>query len=508
MTATAKVRGPDGDHAVHSMIGTGVIARFVGTGLAMVSGVATTSIAVRLLGSSAYGILAFAASTGALVAGLARLGLEPGLARAITSMRAGGSGGDVASLTRGAVALNTAGGLLAAIFVVALVPLVDHGAGIGVTLVVAGSIAVYTYAANTAAITGAIARGLGLLPLMEVPNVTLSLGRLAAVVVVAAVGLGTLGWVAGAWFASGVLTLAVCLVLARRLTHGLTRPLRPEVGAGRDLLRLSLPFAVTGVATVALSRVDVVVLGLTHDSAVVGEYEPTLKLVEQALLWAPTLFIGPFLPVATRLHTIGDERGFRALYAGNSKLVYVAAFPAVLLLATAPVQTLHVVFGSGYAAHETIVWILLGGFVVNLAFGLNTNALAAWGARRALIRVGLVGLVSMVTLACALVPPFGAVGAAAATALTYAIVNTTASVLLHRASQVLPFDRSMAITVATSALAVALLAAGGHAVGEQGFPVSLAGTMAVWAIWLGVLRLTGSFSWFEVGRLAPWRSGT
>lgn len=430
--AAAEVR--EHDPAVHGVVGKGVLARFVGTGVVLLLGIVTTSLAVRLLGASAYGVLAYAASTGALVAGIARLGLEPGLARAVTSARTAEPAGDVTPLTRGASALTLVGGSLAAVAVVALVvPTVD-GVPLSTKLIVGACIALYTFATNAAAVTGALARGLARMPIMEVPNVSLSVARLAGLVAIAAAGVASLRWVASAYALAGVVTLVACVVIARRLTPGLERPLRPAAGRGAVLLRSSAPFVVTGVATLALSRVDVVVLGLSHPSSEVGAYEPTLKLVEQAMLWAPLLFIGPFLPVATRLHTIGDRVGFRDLYLSSSKLVFIAALPAVLLLAVHPAECLHVLYGSSYDARPVVVWILLGGFVVNLACGINTNALAAAGSRRELVRVGLLGLVSMVVLACTLVPLFGAVGAAIATSVTYVVVNVTASGALNGAA--------------------------------------------------------------------------
>lgn len=495
------------DPRVHGVIGTGVLARLLGTGSVMVLGIVTTSLAVRLLGASSYGILAYAASTGALVAGMARLGLEPGLARAVTSARAAEPPGDLVPLTRGASMLTIAGGGASAAVVVLLVAFTVHGAPLSTKLLVGASIALYTFATNAAAVTGALARGLARMPVMEVPNVSLSVARLAALAAIAGAGAGSLRTVSAAYAAAGAAALVASAVIARSLTGGLDRPLAPAARPGAALLRTTTPFVITGVATLALSRVDVLVLGLTHPSAAVGSYEPTLKLVEQAMLWAPLLFIGPFLPVATRLHALGDQDGFRDLYLSSSKLVLVAALPAVLLLAADPAACLHVLYGSSYHARAAVVWILLGGFAVNLAFGLNTNALAAAGTRAELVRVGIFSLVSMVVLASALVPPFGAIGAAVATSATYTVVNITASAALHTAARVPPFDRALATTAASATLPLAGLAALHHAAPGAPFSVDVLETLAAWGAWVGILLALRALSVHEIVRLLPRRGG-
>lgn len=505
MAAPARLRSDEHARA-YALLGAGVLARFVGTGLVLVLGVAATSLAVRVLGTTAYGTLAFGLSIGALVAGLARLGLEPGLARAVASARAGDADADVGPLARGASALTLTSGVGVAVVVALVVALAPLSASGSTRLWVGGCLGLFCVATNAAAITGALARGLARMALMELPNVVLAVARLAALVGLAAANAGTLRWVAGGYAAAGAATIAACVLVVRRLVPEARRPLRPNASAGLRLLRLSTPFVVTGLAAVAVSRFDVVVLGLTHSTSDVGRYEPALKLVEQAMLWAPLLFIGPYLPAATRLHGVQDAAGFSDLYFGASKLVYVAATPVALVLAIHPEQALHVLYGSGFDARPSLVWILLGGFVVNLALGLNTNALAAAGTRRSLVALGVLGLCSMVVLAGILVPLYGAVGAAAATAATYTTLNLAASVALARAARVRPFRRDLTVTVLSSALPLAALSGLAYLTASPSFLLSLLEAGVASLAWAGLLFAARVLTSAELRRLVPNRA--
>jgi O-antigen/teichoic acid export membrane protein len=245
------------------------------------------------------------------------------------------------------------------------------------------------------------------------------------------------------------------------------------------------------------------VLGLTGSGEELGRYEPTLKIVEQVMLLVPLLFVAPFLPAATRLVAGSDSRGFRELFVAVSKLVYVISAPAIILFAAFPEAVLHGLYGRDFPADGLVVWILLGGFLVNLVLGMNASALAAVGNKQALVRVGAVGTASMVVLAATLVPPFGPTGAAAATSATYVVINLATGLALLRAGGVHPFGRDFLWVLLTSLVPVL----GGLAVRRWAGAVDLwtavAWSLGLWAAWLGCLFGLGAIRPHELKRLVP-----
>jgi O-antigen/teichoic acid export membrane protein len=337
---------------------------------------------------------------------------------------------------------------------------------------------------------------------MELSILVPALGRLAAVGLLAAFDVADLRWVA-AGYALGAVAGVAASWRAARVVLGKARVFLPDLAAAREMLVGSLPFAVTGLATIVISRFDVVILGLTGTRIEVGAYEPALKVVEQAMLLVTLLFIAQYLPVASRAFARGDNAEFRELYVGVSKIAFVMAFPAVMVFAAFPEAILHALYGAGFPASGRLVWILLPGFVVNLAFGLNSSALAAVGNRRALTRTGTIATAAMVVLALLLVPLFGATGAASATSATYVILNIVVAIELMRAAGVQPFRTDFVLTLLSSLgpLMAAL------AIRTWAGPVDLwqaVGSVVVLSVvWIALLFGVGVVRRDEIIRLLP-----
>jgi O-antigen/teichoic acid export membrane protein len=485
-----------------ALIGLGVGARFVGMAVGTLAGLATIALAVRLLGTASYGALAFAFSAAALFAGIGRLGLEPAVARSVVILQSARDAPGMARVARGAFTLVALTGLVGAAATLAVIELASHGLDRGTRLALGGFFGLVLYGSNFTAVGSAVARATGRVALMELAILIPTLGRLAAVVLLAALDVADLRWVA-AGYALGALAGVVASWRVARVVLGKFRVFLPGLAVAREVLTGSLPFAVAGLATIVISRFDVVVLGLSGTRTEVGAYEPALKVVEQAMLLAPLLFVAQYLPVASRVFERGDAAEFRELYVGVSKLVFVIAFPAVIVFAAFPEAILHTLYGAGFPASGLVVWLLLPGFVVNLAFGLNSSALAAAGDRRGLTRTGVIATAAMVLLAVLLVPPFGDEGAAAATSATYVVLNAVVAFELVRVAGAQPFRTDFVLTLLSSlgpllaALAIRAWA------GPVDFWKAIGSSVALSAIWVALLFGLRVIRRDEIRRLLP-----
>jgi O-antigen/teichoic acid export membrane protein len=487
---------------VFRLIGFGAGVRLLGTALGVLLGLATIALAVRLLGTSTYGVLAFATSVAALVAGLCRLGLEVGITRSVTMLSAARDPGALARLARGAVKLVFLTGIAGFVAVVVAMLGASLGADTSTELALGVAFGLALLAANTTAVAASVARGLGRMALMEALNLTQTTGRFVVIAVLAAVGLASLDAVALGYGLVALVAIGFSVVLLRRLAGGLGMA-APAGREARAVLAASAPFAVTGLALVVISRFDVLVLGLTGSGEDVGSYEPALKIVEQIMLLVPLLFVAPFLPAATRLVAGPDSTGFRELFVDISKLVYAIAAPGLIILLAFPEAVLHGLYGGDFPADPVIVWILLAGFLVNLVLGLNASALAAVGNRRALVRVGTTGTASMVVLAVALVAPFGPTGAALATSATYAVLNAVTGLELLRATGVHPFSRDVLTVLLTSVVPVLAALAVRRWAAPADLWTAAAWSLGLWAAWLGCLFALGAIRPHELRRLVP-----
>ncbi len=489
----------------YALIGLGAGIRLAGIAAGTLAGVITVALAVRLLGPASYGALAFGLSTAVLFAGVGRLGLDPSVARAVALVSREHGADERARIARGALTLVALTGALGAGATLLVVELGTGGLAQGTRLLLGLSLGLVLYSSNVAAVAGALARGVGRAGLMELPNLAATLGRLGTVGVLAALGVAELAWVAAGFALAAVLGL----VCSRQVMRGVLGATGSRVGrlrAARGVLPDALPFAVTGLATIVISRFDVLVLGLSRTNVEVGRYEPVLRIVEQAMLLAPLLFTAQYLPVASRALAAGDRAGFAELYTGISKLAVVVSLPAVVLLAAFPEALLHTLYGSSFPAGGLLVWVLLPGFAVNLALGLNSSALAAAGQRLPLARSGVVATVTMVVLALALIPPFGATGAAAATSATYVVFNVWVSGATSAARrESIRSAPTLALTVLTAALAVGAALEIRTRLDPNSLLEAVGWSCAVSAGWAAVLLATRLVRIDEIRRLLPRR---
>jgi len=410
----------------------------------------------------------------------------------------------MARVARGAFSLVAATGVAGTVATLVVIELASHNLDGWSRITIAALLGVVLYGSNVTAVGAAVARGNGRVALMEMSILVPALGKLAAVAVLAAVDVADIRWVAAGYAIGAAAGIAAAWGATDRVL-GRCRAFVPDGAAARDVFRDSLPFAVVGLSVIVISRFDVVVLGLTGTAAEVGMYEPTLKLVEQAMLLVTLVFTAQYLPVASKTFADRETGAFRELYIVVSKIVFVVAAPAVILFAAFPEEVLHALYGADFPASGLLVWLLLPGFVVNLVFGLNASALSAVGNRRALARTGLTATAAMVVLAVALVPPFGPKGAAAATSGTYVILNLVVAYALLRAAEVQPFRRDFVVTMlswlAPLGAALAVRASGDVSGVWEAIGVAV-GVSVAWALLLFPLK---ALRREEIVRLLPWR---
>jgi O-antigen/teichoic acid export membrane protein len=284
--------------------------------------------------------------------------------------------------------------------------------------------------------------------------------------------------------------------------------LRPRRGDALALLRTAAPYAVSGIAVQVISQLDVVVLGIARGSVEVGKYEPALRLTDRVLLLVPALFLAGFLPAATSLVARGERRAFHELYVDVSKLVFVFAMPLVCALIAFPSVWLRMLFGAGFPASPAVVRVLLIGYVANLAFGLNSSALVASGSRRPLALAHAVAFAMMVVLALALIPPFGAIGAASATSASYVVLNVVVGVALLRVSGVHPFSHAYLATLLSGGMLLAVSAWLGDTIDVGSALEAGTWTAALWLSWVTVLLTIRVIRIGELAALIPTRSGS
>jgi O-antigen/teichoic acid export membrane protein len=301
---------------------------------------------------------------------------------------------------------------------------------------------------------------------------------------------GTLAFVEalGSFVAANALMIAGLALYTRRHLAG-HLPSGPRApAAARRLYMFALPLFLVGVAGFVTGNADLLVLGAFHYSAV-GSYSATLTLARLLQIGMGSLsYI--FLPVATRFVREKDVEGVQLTYATATKWVALTALPLFLLFFFFPAASLGFVYGALYTGPTLSLQILVAGAMVSTLVGPAGATQISFGQTRLLVYNAAISAAVDVVLALALIPPYGAVGAAIAWATANALNPLLSIVELAVLAGVHPFRRHYVVPVALTGVPVAVLFAFAP-LAPTGLFLPLLG-LGIAGAFVAVVLLTGS----------------
>lgn len=325
--------------------------------------------------------------------------------------------------------------------------LVQASFAIGVVLGVVGTAAIVAWGATTGGVgvEVAVVAALALVPNVVwqcICGILLGLGRvrlwnviqtlppvltlLGVLVFVVWLDEGVLGAVI-AWTLAHALTAVFALVTTRNIWVPL--PLRDLIELfNRRLAELALTMGAVQVVNLLSYRIELIVLQRSRGVAAVGVYSIAVQTAE--MLW---LIGGALATAITPIAVADDEKQAAGAIsrAALKSLAYTAAV-AVLVGIFAP-YAFGPLLGDAFSGAGTPLRLLLPGTVLYAPVTTLVVYLSVRRGRpRLSLAVSIVGLVATLVAAVVLIPRYGASGAAAASAIGYAVGGALAWYLFVR----------------------------------------------------------------------------
>lgn len=164
------------------------------------------------------------------------------------------------------------------------------------------------------------------------------------------------------------------------------------------------------------------VWGTSSDVGIFGIANRTAMLTSFVLFAVNSIAAPKF----AALYHKGDLKALASTARNSAKLMILFVSPIILLFIIMPGQIMGI-FGSGFEAGSMVLVILAVGQFVNVATGSVGALLVMSGHERQMRNVMAVTAILCVSLNAALIPGFGAMGAALATAICLAFQNLMAS---------------------------------------------------------------------------------
>jgi O-antigen/teichoic acid export membrane protein len=398
--------------------------------LASALGLATSILLARWLGADGYGLYSYAFAWVSVLSVPAVFGLSALLVREVAANQQRSAWGRTRGLLRWAdfrvLSLSVSLAVLAAV-------VFWYTTGPGTVSAWALVLALIALPFNAlASLRQSALRGLRRVIVAQLPDRVIRPLLVLVLVVSAALALGDTFnalWAIGAAVAAAVAAYGVGAWSLRRVLPEAIRQARPE-SDGRIWLRSAMSFVFISGMFVVHDRADVIMLGILRDSAAIGVYSVAARgaMLIGFVLGAVHTALAPSL---SRHFTNGDLQRLRTIMRQSTGLVFASSVPVALVLLVFGKQFLSI-FGAEFVQGYAVLVILSAAQLINAATGPVGQLLNMTGHEKDTAMTVGVSAALNIGLNLALIPQWGPVGAAAATACSVAFWNVGLAVSAYR----------------------------------------------------------------------------
>jgi O-antigen/teichoic acid export membrane protein len=196
----------------------------------------------------------------------------------------------------------------------------------------------------------------------------------------------------------------------------------PDPQRSKSILKFSIPLMLSSGVVLMLNYGDNILIGYFLDSRSVGVYDIAYTL-GNILLVGTSAFKFLFVPRFSKLHSDGDTSALSVFYQFVTRWIVFLSLPLFLVYILFPETIITQLFGNDYIGGITPLRILSIGFFIHLILGLNAAGLVASGYSGLILKGNVISLGANIVLNIILIPLYGIVGAAAASAISYSLIN-------------------------------------------------------------------------------------
>lgn len=248
--------------------------------------------------------------------------------------------------------------------------------------------------------------------------------------------------------AANLVWLVAVLWLARPFV-----PVRPRFDADvwKEAIRRSWPIALSIAFNLIYLKGDILFLSWFRSSADVAVYGVAYKVLD-VLTALPVMFMGLMLPVLVADWSAGRKDAFRTHMSRTFDLFAILTVPIAMGAQAVGPGLITLIAGEKYAASAPLLQLLILALVAVFFSSLYGHAVVAINRQRVMIwgyaSAALVATVGYL----ALIPPYGAWGAAVVTLVSEILIASVTYAVVRRASGAVP-----GLAVATKAVACSAL---------------------------------------------------
>jgi O-antigen/teichoic acid export membrane protein len=283
-------------------------------------------------------------------------------------------------------------------------------------------------------------------------NIVLPLAKLLLTAGFLVLGVKVLGVVTAHVIASA-LALALMIYYVNKL-FPLKRPLRAAKRNTRQLLRYSLPVHLGWVLNTIRGTLETLVLGIVGLTTGVGIFAVAGRLGSLGTMFF--LAVGNIsTPIIADFHSRGEIGQLKKLYQTTTKWMVMFNFPLFLTLVIFSKPLLSI-FGSDFTYGSMALIIIAIGNLVYTGTGLGANILDMTNHTKVNSANSAFLVIVTITSDLLLIPRWGVIGAAAASAFSTVIVNVVCLIEVYVLLKMQPYELTMLKPILAGLIAAAM----------------------------------------------------
>lgn len=186
----------------------------------------------------------------------------------------------------------------------------------------------------------------------------------------------------------------------------------------KPILTSAWPIAVSGLLSIFLFNVDLIMLGWWRTVSEVGIYSAAQKIIGILTIFSGLIGASTF-PVFARFAHQNDGEKIRTLVEGAFRIMFAFCIPIIAGGVILGSSLLPYIFGSGYSSGGGAFIVLLFSILAMYPLVILSNYVFAYDKQRKIILFPFIGAVFNVVLNFLLVPSYGMIGASFATLISF-----------------------------------------------------------------------------------------
>lgn len=193
-------------------------------------------------------------------------------------------------------------------------------------------------------------------------------------------------------------------------------------------LKTAFPFVFVDGTALLFSNADILILSLFVEPSSIAVYFAASRIL-QLVAFVPYAATAATAQRFSALNAVNDQAGLRRLARHTTRFTFVVALGAAgFIYLIAPF--LLDMFGTGFSQAMPVLLVLMSGLIVQSFAGPGEDLLTMLGHERVCAGVSAIALVMNIALNLVLIPAYGVLGAAMATAISIAVRSLVLSWLV------------------------------------------------------------------------------